>query len=235
MRIRRRTSPGSTTTCSAARTTSPPTARRRRRAPSGAPGRQALVRAQRAVLRRAVRYLVAEAGCGSWSTSAPDCPRPTTCTRSPTGRPRRPGSSTSTTTRWCSPTPGRCSPNKPGRTHRGQGGPAGSRRPCWPTGRSGPTLDFERPVGLACSAVCCTTSSTRRSRPGWSRRLSGPRLPLGRLRSSSTHLDLRGLGPRRRRGRGRAAAERGPGGQFPHPGRGGAPSSTGWTWWTPGW
>src|SRR6185503_18118435 len=71
------------------------------------------VRANRAFLGRAVRYLAAEAGIGSFLTWAPVCRPRRTPTRSPRRSPRTPGSCTSTTTRSCSPTPGRCWPARP--------------------------------------------------------------------------------------------------------------------------
>ena len=60
-----------------------------------------VARASRQFLSRAVRYLAGEGGSGSSWTSAPACRPSTTPTRSPNVWPQTPGSSTSTTTRWC--------------------------------------------------------------------------------------------------------------------------------------
>jgi hypothetical protein len=67
-----------------------------------------VARATRAFLTRAVTFLAGEAASASSWTSAPGYRRPTIPTRSPSGSPPRPGSCTSTTTRWSFPTPGRC-------------------------------------------------------------------------------------------------------------------------------
>ena len=65
-------------------------------------------RENRSFLGRAVRYLVAEAGIRQFLDIGPACPAPTTCTRWHRRRHPSPGWSTSTTTRSCLPTPGRC-------------------------------------------------------------------------------------------------------------------------------
>ena len=90
---------------------------------------------------------------GSSSTSAPGCRPRATCTRSRRRSTRRAGWSTSTTTRWCSRTPGRCSPPRP------RGAPPTSRPTCRspldiltsPVIRS--VLDFGKPVALMLVAV----------------------------------------------------------------------------------
>ena len=73
------------------------------------PGLRFRVRANRAFLGRAVRYLAArgrDPAVPRHRHRPPD--RRTTPTRSPRRSRRSPGSSTSTTTRSCSRTPGRC-------------------------------------------------------------------------------------------------------------------------------
>ena len=83
---------------------------------------------------------------GSSSTSAPACRPPTTPTRSPSGSRRTPGWSTSTTTRWCWPTPAPCW-SAPPRARPATSTPTcASRRACWPARRE--MLDFDRPVAL---------------------------------------------------------------------------------------
>jgi hypothetical protein len=62
----------------------------------------------RAFLRRVVRYLIREAGIKQIIDAAPDCPPWATRTRSRWRPARRPGSSTSTTTRSCWRTPAAC-------------------------------------------------------------------------------------------------------------------------------
>ncbi len=69
-----------------------------------APGLRFRVRANRAFLGRATRYLADEAASASFSTSAPGFRPPTTRTRWRSGRPRAHGWSTSTTTRRSSQT-----------------------------------------------------------------------------------------------------------------------------------
>ena len=72
------------------------------------PNMRGLAAANRAFLRRAVRYLAAEAGSGSSWTSAPGYRPAPTSTRWPRRPPPTPGSCTWTTTRSSSPTPGPC-------------------------------------------------------------------------------------------------------------------------------
>jgi hypothetical protein len=62
----------------------------------------------RAFLRRAVRYLAAEAGIRQFLDIAPAFPPRPTCTRWRSRSRRTPGSSTSTTTRWSWPMRGPC-------------------------------------------------------------------------------------------------------------------------------
>jgi hypothetical protein len=69
-----------------------------------------VARASRAFLTRAVRWLAGEAGIRQFLDVGTGLPPPTTPTRSPSGSPPRPGSCTSTMTRWSWPTPGPCSP-----------------------------------------------------------------------------------------------------------------------------
>jgi len=66
------------------------------------------VRANRAFLGRAVRYLTGEAGIRQFLDLGTGSRPRRTPIRSPRPSHRTPGLSTSTTTRWCSPTPGRC-------------------------------------------------------------------------------------------------------------------------------
>jgi hypothetical protein len=66
-------------------------------------------RENRAFLGRVVRYLAAEEGIRQFLDIGTGLPTTTTCTRWPSGSRRGPGSSTSTTTRWCSLTRGHCS------------------------------------------------------------------------------------------------------------------------------
>jgi len=68
------------------------------------PGLRYRVRANRAFLGRAVRYLRAEARIRQFLDLGTGIPRPTTPTRSPRASRRTPASSTSTTTRSCSGT-----------------------------------------------------------------------------------------------------------------------------------
>ena len=142
-----RTPPGSGTTGWAARTTSRPTARRATSSSTYYPAAagQGARLPPLPVARRALPGPASRA-YGSSSTSARACRPPTTPTRSPSGWPRRRGSSTSTTTRWCSPTPARCSPARP------RAPPATSTPTCTTPRRSSPrrpkTLDFDQPVAL---------------------------------------------------------------------------------------
>src|SRR6266540_7572926 len=82
----------------------------------------------------------------SSSTSAPACPPRTTRPRSPSGSPRSPASSTSTTTPWCWCTPALCSPAAP------KASPTTSTPTCTSPRRScraaARTLDFTQPVAL---------------------------------------------------------------------------------------
>ena len=66
---------------------------------AAAPGLRFRVRANRAFLGRATRYLAAEAGIRQFLDIGTGIPTATTRTRWPSGRPRMPGWSTSTTTR----------------------------------------------------------------------------------------------------------------------------------------
>ena len=72
------------------------------------PGIRLSAQANRAFLRRAVRYLAGEAGIRQFLDIGTGLPAATTPTRSPRPPRRRAGSSTSTTTRWCWRTPARC-------------------------------------------------------------------------------------------------------------------------------
>jgi hypothetical protein len=65
------------------------------------PGIVTIARSSRAFLRRNITHLVTERASGSSWTSEPACRPPTTPMRSRSASPPRPGSSTSTTTRWC--------------------------------------------------------------------------------------------------------------------------------------
>ena len=67
-----------------------------------------IARLARRFLIDAVHRLAPGTASGSSWTSGPACRRPTTPMTSPSGWPRSPGSCTSTTTRWCSRTRGRC-------------------------------------------------------------------------------------------------------------------------------
>ena len=130
--------------------------RRLSRAAGQGPGGAPLPGARRAVPGRRGR------ACGSSSTSGPACRRRTTPTRWPSGWRRSRGSSTSTTTRWCSRTPASCSPARP------RVSPTTSTPTCTTPRTSSPrpakTLDLDQPVALLLIGVLGHVADTDEAR-----------------------------------------------------------------------
>ena len=118
-------------------------------------------RANRAFLRRVVRYLTAEAGIRQLVDIGPACPRRATCTRSRTRTPRRPGSSTWTATARPHARLALLA-NGPGTIFL----TADLRDPePYSAARGCPSSSTSRPSECCCSRSC-TTSTTMRIRRG---------------------------------------------------------------------
>jgi hypothetical protein len=72
------------------------------------PAIRASARANRAFLDRSTRFLAGQAGIRQFIDLGTGLPTASNTPRWPSPSRRRAASSTSTTTRWCCPTPGRC-------------------------------------------------------------------------------------------------------------------------------